>query len=176
MDELKLALLLDELVNDLNNGVMPKIYTLMESDPELAAELAPLVDFSIWFKAETAQIPEDIEAKIEQNIITVLAEDEITPEWSMQRLVQESEPDIVARGEGLGLTPAQLEAISVDETPVSLDNPKEIAKSLANKYQLGRAQFSKLLNWILQLTSGLQPNNTTSMIYARGDKKENNKE
>jgi hypothetical protein len=49
-DEMELAQLLDQFVDDLNNGRVPRIYELMVSDPETVAELIPLLDLAAWFK------------------------------------------------------------------------------------------------------------------------------
>jgi hypothetical protein len=56
-DKMKLAQLLDQFVDDLNTGVMPRIYELMASEPDAVAEMVPLLDFVAWFKASTTQVP-----------------------------------------------------------------------------------------------------------------------
>ena len=56
-NELELAQLLDQFVDDLGDGVMPRIYELMDSDPEVVTELIPLLDLAAWFKVSSAEMP-----------------------------------------------------------------------------------------------------------------------
>lgn len=165
--ELNLSELLNQFLDDLDGGVTPRIYDLIASDPDAIEDLIPLLDLISLARASTAQIPIEKKQNMKSYLLTLA--DKTAQEWSMQRLIEEGEPEVVARGDTLGLTPTQLKAISTDTTPVNLDNPKEVVRQLAKKYQLGRVQFAGLLNWILQLTASLGPHNNTSMVYARSD-------
>ena len=53
--ELELAQMLDKFVDDLNEGVTPRIYELMASGSDAADDLIPLLDLVAQFKASTTE-------------------------------------------------------------------------------------------------------------------------
>ncbi len=166
-DEMELAQLLDQFVDDLNNGRVPRIYELMVSDPETVAELIPLLDLAAWFKTSNVQAPAT-DAETIKNLSDQV--NHARGNWSMQRLIAEGDPQVVAKSKAFGLGPTQLRAVSSDTTPFDLrdsDRVNEIVARLARKHQM-RSQG--LLGWVRQLISSalhVETNSSMSMVFAR---------
>jgi len=172
INELELAQLLDQFVDDLDDGVMPRIYELMDFDPEVVTELIPLLDLAAWFKVSSVQMPANEKERVKAQVLEAAQ----GKSWSMRRLVEESDPQVVAKGTALGFAPAQMDAVSSDTTPFDLDDPSEVVNQLAKKHKL---RFFDLLSWVNQLISSVlrvKANSSMSMVYARGGERKESDE
>ena len=69
--ELELAQMLDQFVDDLNNGVTPRIYELMASGFGAADDLIPLLDLAAQFKASTVQMPANEKERVKAQVLEV---------------------------------------------------------------------------------------------------------
>jgi hypothetical protein len=174
--ELELAEMLDQFVDDINRGVAPQIYELMAAVPDAADDLIPLLDLIAQFKASTAQMPDSEKEKIKAQVLEMARGNPAARAWSIRRLIEESDPQVVAKSTALGLTSDQLDAVRSDTTPLNLEDPDNVNKvvaELANRHSL---RFFDLLSWVRQLISSVlsvEANRSISMVYARdGEYKE----
>jgi hypothetical protein len=165
--ELEMAQMLDEFIDDLNEGVMPRVYELMASGLDIPEDLIPLLDLAAQFKVSTVQMPSSEKERVKTQVLKAAQVNSTTQEWSMSRLVKESDPQVVAKGTSLGFEPTQINAVSSDMTPLDLENPSEVVNQLAEKYKM---HFFDLLSWVNQLISSVlraDPHSSMSVMYAR---------
>jgi hypothetical protein len=170
--ELELAQMLDQFVDDLNEGVIPQIYELMASGSDAADDLIPLLDLVAQFKASTVQMPVNEKDRIKAQVLEAAQASPATRGWSIRRLVEEGDPQVVAKSAALGLAPTQMDAVRSDTTPLDLDDPSEVVNELAKKYKL---RFFDLLSWVNQLISSVlrvEANSSMSTVYARDSEHE----
>jgi hypothetical protein len=171
--ELNLMAILDQFMEDLDEGVEPRIYELMASDPTKLTDLIPLLELITLVEASTTSMPDEEAEKVKARIFGKAADSHVSQsEWSMSRLVEESDPEVVAKGQAFGLDQAQMDVISSDTTPLDLDDLSGVVNELAKKHKL---PFFDLLNWVNQLVSSVlsaQGNSSTFMVYARDGERE----
>lgn len=69
--ELDLIAVLDQFVEDLDEGVTPRIYELMASDSETIADLIPLLELITLTEASTVQMPVAETEKVRARVLQV---------------------------------------------------------------------------------------------------------
>ena len=94
--ELELAQMLDQFVDDLNNGVTPRIYELMASGFGAADDLIPLLDLAAQFKASTVQMPANEKERVKAQVLEVA---QAKPAVQVQS--DPARPTVVASNDGL---------------------------------------------------------------------------
>jgi hypothetical protein len=146
---------------------MPRVYELMASGFDGAEDLIPLLDLAAQFKVSTVQMPSSEKERVKVQVLRAAQAGPATQGWSIRRLVEESDPQIVAKRVALGIEPTQINAVSSDTTPLDLEDPSEVVNELAEKYKVC---FFDLLNWVNQLISSVlraDTHSSMSMVYAR---------
>lgn len=165
-DESKLERLISEFVDDLNEGKEPRLYDYLFDNPDETDKLLPLMNFVGWYKAVTIEVHEHEKESTLDAILNT---------WTMRRLVEISSPELIENATQSGLTRQQIGQLSQDDTPIDLEHPNEVVRSLSDRYGVG---FFNLLGWVRRLITNViseEPHNRRiSPAFTRKDKRLNN--
>lgn len=71
-EELNFSEILNQFMDDLDNGVTPRVYELMASDPDVIADLVPLLDLITLARASTAQIPDAQKQSMKSHLLDLI--------------------------------------------------------------------------------------------------------
>jgi hypothetical protein len=164
-DERKYEEILEKFVDAMNNGTDFSLDDLLEVE-DAEPEIMSLLDFAAWFKVSSSETIAEEAAQVKSAIRIANS-----AAWSMQKLIASGSTNTLQAASQSGLTRQQLEELSEDPTPFSVDNPNDYVRQLAGKYQV---RFLNLLGWVRSLITDAMSSETTannwSPVYTREEK------